>query len=65
MARPQRRRGSWTGPWPSSSATASAASPGATCCTAFSLQADYRIEGDAVIVFRILHAARDHTRQLE
>jgi plasmid stabilization system protein ParE len=25
----------------------------------------YRIEGDAVIVFRILHAARDHTRQLE
>ena len=44
---------------------ASAASPGATCCTAFSLQADYRIEGDAVIVFRILHAARDHTRQLE
>jgi toxin ParE1/3/4 len=25
----------------------------------------YRIEGDAVIVFRILHAARDHARQLE
>ncbi len=25
----------------------------------------YRIEGDAVIVFRILHAARDHVRQLE
>ena len=25
----------------------------------------YRIEGDSVIVFRILHAARDHARQLE
>ncbi len=25
----------------------------------------YRIEGEAVIVFRILHAARDHARQLE
>jgi toxin ParE1/3/4 len=25
----------------------------------------YRIEGDAVIVFRILHAARDHPGQLE
>jgi toxin ParE1/3/4 len=25
----------------------------------------YRIEGDAVIVFRILHAARDHARQLD
>ena len=24
----------------------------------------FRIEGDAVIVFRILHAARDHVRQL-
>jgi plasmid stabilization system protein ParE len=24
----------------------------------------FRIEGDAVIVFRILHAARDHTRRL-
>jgi len=24
----------------------------------------YRIEGDAVTVFRILHAARDHTREL-
>src|SRR5664279_3825388 len=42
MARLQRRRGSWTRPWPSSSATASAASPGAMYCTAFSLQADYR-----------------------
>jgi toxin ParE1/3/4 len=25
----------------------------------------YRIEGQAVIVYRILHGARDHTRQLE
>jgi toxin ParE1/3/4 len=25
----------------------------------------YRIEGDAVIVFRILHGARDHARQLK
>ena len=25
----------------------------------------YRIEGDAVIVFRVLHGARDHVRQLE
>ena len=25
----------------------------------------YRIEGEAVIVFRILHAARDHKRELE
>ena len=25
----------------------------------------YRIEGEAVIVFRILHAARDHPRQLQ
>lgn len=25
----------------------------------------YRIEGEAVIVYRVLHAARDHTRQLE
>lgn len=25
----------------------------------------YRIEGKAVIVFRVLHAARDHTRQLK
>ena len=25
----------------------------------------YRIHGDAVIVFRILHAARDHARQLK
>ena len=24
----------------------------------------YRIEGEAVVVFRILHAARDHARQL-
>jgi toxin ParE1/3/4 len=24
----------------------------------------YRIEGDAVIVFRVLHAARDHPRHL-
>jgi plasmid stabilization system protein ParE len=24
----------------------------------------YRIEGETVIVFRVLHAARDHTRQL-
>ena len=24
----------------------------------------YRIEGEAVIVFRILHAARDHSREL-
>ena len=25
----------------------------------------YRIEGQAVIVFRVLHGARDHTRELE
>jgi len=25
----------------------------------------YRIEGQAVIVFRVLHAAQDHTRELE
>ncbi len=25
----------------------------------------YRIEGDAVIVFRVLHVARDHTTQLK
>ena len=25
----------------------------------------YRIEGDTVVVFRILHAARDHTRYLK
>jgi plasmid stabilization system protein ParE len=25
----------------------------------------YRIEGDTVLVFRMLHAARDHVRQLE
>ena len=25
----------------------------------------YRVEGDAVIVFRILHAARDHTHELK
>ena len=25
----------------------------------------YRIEGDAVVVFRILHGARDHARQLD
>jgi toxin ParE1/3/4 len=25
----------------------------------------YRIEGQAVIVYRVLHGARDHTRQLE
>ncbi len=24
----------------------------------------FRIEGEAVVVFRILHASRDHTRQL-
>ena len=25
----------------------------------------YRVEGEAVIVFRVLHGARDHTRELE
>lgn len=25
----------------------------------------YRVEGQAVIVFRVLHAARDHTRELD
>jgi plasmid stabilization system protein ParE len=25
----------------------------------------YRIEGQTVIVYRVLHGARDHTRQLE
>ena len=25
----------------------------------------YRIEGDSVIVYRILHGARDHTRELK
>ena len=25
----------------------------------------YRIEGQAVIVYRVLHGARDHTRQLD
>ena len=25
----------------------------------------YRIEGEAVIIFRVLHGARDHTRELE
>jgi plasmid stabilization system protein ParE len=25
----------------------------------------YRVEGQAVIVYRVLHGARDHTRELE